>query len=162
MFRDYEVIQDVSPELYVAAGTRRIFIDVIKKHALGILDDLQDKDGKQTGLDDLLKLDHYSARAYMTTLYRPSKDLNLPNLPLTTDVVNWIEAFESSTGSFDRAFSEMILEAVAFGFDGNDFPPTNWYYVRYVQSKHLHACDIATYHPTAVAPLSLQIPCTSI
>lgn len=132
-FRDYEVIGDTFSRPYVAAGAGRILTDVIKKHALGILDDFRRGNGIHEGLDELLRYDSYSARAYMITIYRPSRDLagfGLPDAPLTSDVVNWIETFESSTGSFDRAYSELVLESVAFGFDGTNYPKTKWHCVR--------------------------------
>lgn len=30
--------------------------------------------------------------------------------------VNWMETFDNSTGAYDRALTEVVLEAVAFGW----------------------------------------------
>ncbi|KZV60672.1 FAD/NAD(P)-binding domain-containing protein [Peniophora sp. CONT] len=108
---------------YVKARAEAIVSDVIEPFATRILDDL--KTGKHAGWDYLSTYDRYSARAYMSTVYRPSASLragypSLPDEPLSNDMVNWCETFESSTGSFDRAFTELVLESIAFGWKPKD------------------------------------------
>ena len=77
-----------------------------------------------TGWEYLMRFDLYSARAYMSIEYRPStalqQEFGIPNEPLSVDVVNWQETFDTSTGAYDRALSEIVLEAIAFGWQPPD------------------------------------------
>ncbi|KAF8869719.1 hypothetical protein CPB84DRAFT_1856086 [Gymnopilus junonius] len=83
------------------------------------------------GWDYMMQYDMYSTRAYMAIAYKPSEALlneGMPDGPLPTDVINWCETFDKSTGWYDRAFSETVLEAIAFGWNPDpDAPATNWY-----------------------------------
>lgn len=136
-FLSEAVILD-TPELrrnaYIAATAECIVDDVIRPFAIGILNDL--RNGGHQGWEDLQAFDKYSARAYMSTFYRPSASLRarypgIPDEALPTDVVNWCETFKGSTGSYDRAFTEMVLGAVAFGWQPTREERENidWYYI---------------------------------
>ncbi|KAG1817807.1 hypothetical protein DFJ58DRAFT_833334 [Suillus subalutaceus] len=120
-FKADQVIQDVvSSNPYIAVGVKAIMDDVIGPFATRLLDDL--KTGGSEGWKYMRSFDHYSTRAYMQLKYIPSPSLGLPNKSLSTDVVNW------STGWYDRALSETVLEAVAFGWHpGPNPPPTQWF-----------------------------------
>ncbi|KAG1751233.1 hypothetical protein EDB19DRAFT_1676233 [Suillus lakei] len=126
-FKADQVIQDVvdsSP--YITAGVKAIMDDVIGPFATRLLDDLNT--GGSEGWKYMQSFDHYSTRAYMQLKYIPSPSLGLPNESLPTDVVNWCETFDKSTGWYDRALSETVLEAVAFGWHpGPNPPPTQWF-----------------------------------
>jgi monoamine oxidase len=132
-FKASQVIKDVNPDPYIAAGTSAIVDDVIRPFATGILKDLK----KHLDFDKfhgpgwvyMQGYDLYSTRAYMSTKYLPSPRLpNLPATPLPTDVVNWCETFDKSTGWYDRALTETVLEAIAFGWQPEpNPPPTEWF-----------------------------------
>ncbi|KAG1849194.1 hypothetical protein F4604DRAFT_1907473 [Suillus subluteus] len=126
-FKADQVIQDVvSSNPYIAVGVKAIMDDVIGPFATRLLDDL--KTGGSEGWKYMRSFDHYSTRAYMQLKYIPCPSLGLPNKSLSTDVVNWCETFDKSTGWYDRALSETVLEAVAFGWHpGPNPPPTQWF-----------------------------------
>ncbi|KAG2029886.1 hypothetical protein BDR03DRAFT_936773 [Suillus americanus] len=126
-FKADHVIQEVvSSNPYIAVGVKAIMDDVIGPFATRLLDDL--KTGGTDGWEFMKNFDHYSTRAYMQLKYIPSPSLGLPNKSLSTDVVNWCETFDKSTGWYDRALSETVLEAVAFGWHpGPNPPPTQWF-----------------------------------
>ncbi|EUC58754.1 L-amino acid oxidase, partial [Rhizoctonia solani AG-3 Rhs1AP] len=64
----------------------------------------------------------------MSIKYSPTPSLGLPAEPLPNDVVNWCETFDKSTGWYDRALSETVLESIAFGWQpGPDPPPVDWF-----------------------------------
>lgn len=125
-FNAEQVIQDISPDPYIKAGAKAIVDDVIAPFATRLLQDLED--GGSVGWEYMKSFDQYSTRAYMSLKYIPSPSLGLPNKPLPTDVVNWCETFDKSTGWYDRALSETVLEAVAFGWQPGPHPPrTPWF-----------------------------------
>ncbi|TDL14703.1 amine oxidase [Rickenella mellea] len=125
-FKADEVILDTDPKPYITAGTKAITDDVINPFATRLLDDL--KNGTSDGWTYMQSFDKYSTRAFMSLHYKPSPSLGLPDKCLPTDVVNWCETFDKSTGWYDRALSETVLEAVAFGWQPGPNPPsTDWY-----------------------------------
>ncbi|KAG2336933.1 hypothetical protein BDR05DRAFT_80702 [Suillus weaverae] len=126
-FKADQVIQDVvDSNPYIAVGAKAIMDDVIGPFATRLLDDL--KTGGSEGWKYMKSFDQYSTRAYMQLKYIPSPSLGLPNTSLSTDVVNWCETFDKSTGWYDRALSETILEAITFGWHpGPNPPPTQWF-----------------------------------
>ena len=122
-FKANEVIQDVDPAPYIAAGTEAIVNDVINPFATRILQDLEDdlkhnfdfdKSGTK-GWTQMQSFDLYSTRAYMSTKYLPTLT-KIPYQSLSTDVANWCETFDKSTGWYDRALSETVLESITFGW----------------------------------------------
>ncbi|KDR80293.1 hypothetical protein GALMADRAFT_242628 [Galerina marginata CBS 339.88] len=161
VFKSSEVIQDTNPQPYIQAGTKAIVNDVISPFASGILQDLgQDE---KPGWDYMMRFDSYSTRAYMSIAYEPSEDLGIPPCPLPTDVVNWCETFETSTGWYDRALSETVLEAIAFGWQpGPDPPSVEWYCINdgvqeiaECMAKYIRNCD-----PNAIS-LNSRVTSTS-
>ncbi|KAG1808022.1 uncharacterized protein BJ212DRAFT_1303210 [Suillus subaureus] len=143
-FKADQVIQDVgNSNPYIAVGVKAIMDDVIGPFATRLLDDL--KTGGSEGWKYMMNFDHYSTCAYMQLKYIPSPSLGLPNKSLLTDVVNWCETFDKSTGWYDHAFSETILEAVAFGWHpGPNPPPMQWFCIE--NNK-----DIITYNSRVMA-----------
>jgi hypothetical protein len=134
-FQSQAVIKDVKPPgsamAYILAGVEKITDDVIGPFAIRLLEDVSH--GTTTGWHHMQKFDAYSTRSYMNIRYQPSESLNLPPGPLPTDVINWCEMFDKSTGWYDRSLSETVLEAVAFGWQPGH-PDTKWYCLRFVFS----------------------------
>ena len=132
VFKSSEIIWDTNSYLYIRAGTKAIVNDVIYPFASRILQDLDDPDqGTNDGWEYMMSFDNYSTRAYMSIAYQPSDDLQLPSCPLPADVVNWCETFDKSTGVYDRALSEIVLGAIAFGWQPDpEQPPVEWYCIK--------------------------------
>ena len=129
---------------YIAAGTSAIIDDVVAPFAQAIYNDLSDH--TTTGWDKMLSVDDHSTRSYMTFAYIPSESLNLPEQHLSTDVVNWIETFDKSTGWYDRGLTETVLEAIAFGQAGDGV--IDWKCIEYVcicLHTDFHADDVIVY-----------------
>ncbi|KAG1769915.1 hypothetical protein EV702DRAFT_1202695 [Suillus placidus] len=85
-FKAGQMIKDVSnSNPYIAVGVKAIMDDVIGPFATRLLDDL-----KTGGSEEL----------------RPVFD----SRSLSTDVINWCGTFDKSTGWYDRALSETVLE----------------------------------------------------
>jgi len=134
IFLSTKVIADTNSSPYVKVGTDEITKDVIYHFALGIYNDI--RNNTKTGWKMLNQFDSHSTRSYMTNVYRPSPKLNLPDKPLPTDVVNWCETFDKSSGWYDRSLSETVLEAIAFGWQPDPPPgqkpiPTDWKCLKY-------------------------------
>ena len=153
--RAAEMIYDTDPTPYLAAtaDVPKITNDAIEEYGSALLDDL--KNGGTKGWEKLMKVDHLSTRALLSTIYRPSPKLKIPNAPLPTDVVNWCETFDGSTGAYDRAFSEKVLGAIAFGWqpsssDANEETKNNtkWWLIEYVTIILYHLiCESHTFQP---------------
>lgn len=110
---------------YIAAGVENIVEDVIGPFAKDIINDI--KQNVNSGWVNMLKHDAYSLRSFMSFKYIPSPGLNIPRTHLSTDVINWCETFDNSTGSYDRALTEAVLEALAFAtVDPNTFGDVDW------------------------------------
>lgn len=119
-------------EAYRTAGYESIVNDVQRAHVAALQADPQNGEGP--GWNFLMEQDRYSTRAYMSVGYWPDAVLGLPVLNdangvpapgLPNDVINWCETMDGSTGGYDRAFSQKILGAMAFG--ATDPPPVpNW------------------------------------
>lgn len=97
---------------YVAVGVEKIVDDVVEPFARMLINDLEKQVNK--GWEVMKANDAYSLRAYMSFKYIPSVDLKLPPMHLTTNVINWCETFDNSTGSYDRGLTEAVLETLAF------------------------------------------------
>ncbi|KAF8625505.1 hypothetical protein AX15_005336 [Amanita polypyramis BW_CC] len=145
-FKASEVLSDGDREAYIKTGVATIVDDVIRPYATALLDDL--KNGTRTGLEKLMSVDDCSMRTFMSFKYKPTIK-TIPDRPLPTDVVNWCETFDKSTGWYDRAFSETILEAIAFGWTpdvntaASDDEGTEWYLIKGGSQKIADA--MATY-----------------
>ncbi|KAF8630481.1 hypothetical protein AX15_002897 [Amanita polypyramis BW_CC] len=141
IFKASEVLSDREKRAYIQTGAAAIVDDVIKPFATALLDDLEHN--TKTGWEKLISVDDYSTRAYMAFKYKPTIN-TIPNRTLPTDVVNWCETFDKSSGWYDRAFSETILEAIAFGWSpGTDGKDTDWYLIEGGSQKIADA--MATY-----------------
>jgi hypothetical protein len=103
---------------YIKVGAGKIISDVVDPFADMILRDLQT--GEHTGWETVKKHDVYSLRAYMSLKYLPSEEVKLPPKHLSTNVVNWCETFDNSSGSYDRSLTEHVIEALAFATVGEE------------------------------------------
>jgi len=100
----------------IKVGVDKILEDIITPFTRRLLMDTQEnKDGKGKGWKVMMRNDVYSTRAYMSLKYIPSSKFELEPEHLTTNVVNWLETMDTSTGSYDNAFTETVLDAIAFG-----------------------------------------------
>ncbi|KAG0704662.1 hypothetical protein DFH29DRAFT_848626 [Suillus ampliporus] len=107
----------VEPE-YVAVGVEKIVGDVIEPFARILTQDLEQQ--SRRGWDIMRKNDVYSLRAYMSFKYIPSVSLGLSPMHLDTNVINWCETFDKSTGWYDRSLTESVFEALAFAKAGSE------------------------------------------
>lgn len=117
---------DVPPG-YINVGADQIMSDAIRPFARVLMEDLTTS--STTGWDAMMRYDSYSTRGFMSTVYRPNPSFNVPPVNLPTQVVNWCETMSNSTGSYDKAFTAMVLDELAFGFDPNpeDTEKVNWF-----------------------------------
>ena len=98
-------------------GVSNVVNDAIGPFARVLFDDL--KNHTTTGWATMMRNDAYSTRAYFSFKYIPSASFGLEPEHLTTRVINWLETFDKSTGWYDRALTETVLEAIAFGEAGD-------------------------------------------
>jgi hypothetical protein len=119
------------------AGYKAIFRDVIGQFAQGLERDMEQ--GTTIGWERLMSYDSYSTRSFMTHVYVPTDDFlrlnpDVPIKPLPTNVVNWMEGLDKTTGWYDRAFTSTILEEMAFGFTMKEAnPDVKFYCLEYVR-----------------------------
>jgi hypothetical protein len=102
-FQAAQVIQDVDPAIvpqYINAGAVSIANDVFAPFVAKLQSDLNQN--TDDGWKYMMSFDKYSTRAFMSLAYQPSPSLGIPANPLPTDVVNWCETFDKSTGWYDR------------------------------------------------------------
>ncbi|KAG1742403.1 uncharacterized protein EDB91DRAFT_311129 [Suillus paluster] len=110
---------------YVNAGVDKIIADVVTPFAHLIMKDMEQQTEK--GWEIMKENDVYSLRAYMSFKYIPSVSLELPPTHLPTNVINWCETFDKSTGWYDRSLTETVLEALAFAKVGSQtFGDVEW------------------------------------
>ncbi|KAH6912094.1 hypothetical protein BKA70DRAFT_825472 [Coprinopsis sp. MPI-PUGE-AT-0042] len=100
-------------EPYRAAGAEELCEDFLKEPLKVLMEN-------HAGWDKFKQeFDKYSTRSYLQFRYRPSKklrdDYGIPDDSLPICVIDWLEIFDNSSGSFDRALTESVLEAIAFG-----------------------------------------------
>ena len=62
------------------------------------------------------------------------------------DDLAWVEAHDKSTGWYDRALSETVLEAIAFGWSPSTNPmeTTRWWCIECVYSDEQSVCQLLT------------------
>lgn len=101
----------------IGIGVNAVVNDAIGPFARVLSDDV--KNNTTTGWETMMKNDAYSTRAYLSFKYIPSASFGLEPEHLTTRVINWLETFDKSTGWYDRALTETVLEAIAFGEVGD-------------------------------------------
>ncbi|KIJ28053.1 hypothetical protein M422DRAFT_83647, partial [Sphaerobolus stellatus SS14] len=110
---------------YSKIGAGPIVDDVLKPFANGIVNDMLHNE--TTGWEQMMAYDQYSTRGYMSLVYTPTDFATLPQTPLPTPIVNWLELFDKSSGWYDRGFTETVLEALAFSKAGTEqLPPVEW------------------------------------
>ena len=97
---------------YVNVGVDNIVEDVVEPFSRILLRDLEQQ--TDTGWKTMMENDAYSVRSYMSFKYIPSVNLKLPPMHLATNVINWCETFDNSTGSYDRALTEQVCDTLAF------------------------------------------------
>ena len=119
---------------YIDTTTSVIVNDVVNPFAKALFDNLRDQ--TMTCLQKMSSVDAHSTCSYMAFAYQPNVSIGIPEQPLFTDVINWLETFNKSTGWYDRGFTEMVLEAIAFGQTGGAV--INWMCIEYVQNFFLH------------------------
>lgn len=110
------------PNPYVLAGIDALCTDFIERLARPILRSLED--GTVDGWKDFKNLyDRHSTRSYLQFVHVPNQELQtqfgIPATGLPTSVINWMETFDNSTGSYDRALTKTLLDAIAFGVVGD-------------------------------------------
>ena len=113
---------------YIKAGPSAIIGDVVHPFAAALYDDLEDQ--TTTGWEKMVSVDDHSTRSFMTFAYKPNVSLGIPEESLSTDVVNWVEDHDKSTGWYDRGLTETVLEAIAFGQAGGAV--IDWKCIEYV------------------------------
>jgi len=49
-------------------------------------------------------------------------------------MIGWLETFDNSTASYDRAFAENVMDSLIFGYNDTepDPQPVNWYTLQWV------------------------------
>jgi len=97
----------------IELGVPRVVQDVIGPFARMLWSDMEKH--TTTGWDVMMRNDAYSTRAYMAFKYMPSATFGLVPDHLSTREINWCETFDKSTGWYDKALTETVLEAIAFG-----------------------------------------------
>ncbi|KIP01104.1 hypothetical protein PHLGIDRAFT_123663, partial [Phlebiopsis gigantea 11061_1 CR5-6] len=121
-------ITGVPPEPYGNLGWEKNVANVVEPFSKRLIHDFRTKGDR--GWEVMMDYDKYSMRAYMAgnrsdkDKYDGLDELNLMPYPL--EVVNWCETFDKSSGWYDRALSETVLEALAFSWDGK---PIDWKYI---------------------------------
>ena len=115
---------------YAELGVEALVDYVIRPFTNGLKKDLET--GGRTGWDLLMRYDADSARSYM--IHGPKQedqgDLNPEGLlPYPTVVINWLETVDTSTGAFDRALSEAVIDAL-FYLPDDPNAPIDWFGVQ--------------------------------
>ncbi|KIJ70595.1 hypothetical protein HYDPIDRAFT_164579 [Hydnomerulius pinastri MD-312] len=114
----------VRPE-YIKAGVGPIVYDVVEPFGRMITEDMQT--GQKRGWQVMKQNDGYSTRAYMSLKYMPSINLGLAPTHLSTNVINWCEMLDKSSGWYDRGLTETVLESLAFAkAGGKPFGEVEW------------------------------------
>lgn len=108
--------QDVGvTEPYYTAGADAIIADALSPFVTALTNDIT-QGGDAGWIGHMQPKDMHSTRSYLSlndTGYTPT--LAGVSAPLSSDVVNWVETFDKSTGWYDRSLTETVLEAMAFG-----------------------------------------------
>ena len=121
----------------IGIGVTNIVNDAIGPFARVLFDDLQNH--TNTGWATMMRNDAYSTRAYLSFKYIPSASFGLEPEHLVTRVINWLETFDKSTGWYDRALTETVLEAIAFGEAGDG--QVDWKCIEYVPDVRKECLD---------------------
>lgn len=119
------------PEPYASIGWEDLSGYAVKPFKDALVKDVQEQ--TKSGWELLMRYDAYSARTYMEKfdlIVQSEEDKALLNpdgiLPYPSVVLDWMELFSTSTNSYNTAFSEQVLDELAFSWPGN--PP--WFCVQ--------------------------------
>ncbi|KAG9050156.1 hypothetical protein FS837_007455 [Tulasnella sp. UAMH 9824] len=97
------------PNQDLTEGYSAILDDTFGSFVQGLRQDLVPP-GSRRGWQRMMRQDNHSARSYMSVAC---------NLPMPT--IHWCETMDTSTDSYDKAFSEACLDMVAFGTDQTEW-----------------------------------------
>ncbi|KAH9835191.1 FAD/NAD-binding domain-containing protein [Rhodofomes roseus] len=117
------------PSQYAQEGWSALVNNVVDPFVKQLAEDIKRDDKK--GWKLMMEYDQYSTRAYMSANRsdtRPELD-ELRLMPYPTPVVDWLEMFDKSSGWYDHALSETVLETLAFNFPpsgGNEEKQVEW------------------------------------
>jgi hypothetical protein len=84
---------------HIAAGAKNIADDVYSPFVAKLANDLTT--GGSEGWEYMQGFDEHSTRSYMSITCTSSPSLGITS-PLPSDVVNWRETFDKSSGWYDR------------------------------------------------------------
>lgn len=116
------------PSPWGEIGWKANVSNVVEPFAKKLIEDYTKTDSKK-GWELMMKYDRYSMKAYMAGNRSDTDPEQLDKrglMPYPMDVVNWCETFDKSSGWYDRALSETVLEDLAFQWDNKPF---GWKYI---------------------------------
>ncbi|CAE6420362.1 unnamed protein product [Rhizoctonia solani] len=73
----------------------------------------------KAGLEELFEYDDWSTRTFMR--FRPDRMMDISPGRLPQEIISYLETLDTSTGNYDQAFAESVLDSVDF-----DTPGTTW------------------------------------
>ncbi|KAI0959092.1 hypothetical protein AcW1_004023 [Taiwanofungus camphoratus] len=115
------------PPGYGKYGVTRLVDNVLNPFVKALADDYEMK--RHAGWNITMEYDIYSTRVYMSGNRSDNKEYldELKKMPYPTEVqvVNWLETFDSSIGSYDVALSEAVLDKLAFDYSTREPMPTS-------------------------------------
>lgn len=104
------------PSRFAQHGWSGLVNNVMDPFVKRLAEDFKRREKK--GWELMMHYDQYSTRAYMSGRRSDAKaeldELGL--MPYPTPVVDWLETFDTSSASYDRALSEAVLDSLAFTF----------------------------------------------
>ena len=119
-------VQDIPPD-FAQRGWSKLVENVTGPFVDQLAEDFKRRDKR--GWKQMMQYDQYSTRAYMSgnrSDAKPELD-QLHLMPYPTPVVDWLETFDTSSASYDRALSEAVLDSLAFTFPQPR--PVDWWCV---------------------------------
>ncbi|EUC54401.1 flavin containing amine oxidase [Rhizoctonia solani AG-3 Rhs1AP] len=113
---------------YLMEGVYKWFVDKLKKNS-------------ETGYEYLMKYDHHSTHSFkfMAKVTLEAEGADYPEKkPYPASAINWLETRNFAPGWFNRTFSEMILELLAFD---DKLGNVSWYCVKGGSKKIVDAME---------------------
>ncbi|KAG9310407.1 hypothetical protein JVU11DRAFT_9546 [Chiua virens] len=109
-------------EEYIQTGASAISADFKEPFVSALKQDAVSGTGRKWGWEAIRSFDALSVRGYLATKYIPSARLQIPPRHLPTNVINWMGLTDgSSSGGYDRSFTEAILSSIAFNKESVDW-----------------------------------------
>jgi hypothetical protein len=99
-----------------ASGYETLVNNAIGPFIKKLEDDMKAKPPSYEGWNHLMENDIYSTRTYMSLKLR-----------YDTPTIDWLESMDKSSGWYDRALAETVLESIAFGVTSDPNVKTKWY-----------------------------------